>query len=93
MPYQTERQKEHKTAIVEKFRTQTTDVGSTPVQVALLTDRINMLTSHLRSNKKDFSTQRGLLKLVGQRRKLLEYLKGSDPSRYTKLIADLELRK
>jgi small subunit ribosomal protein S15 len=69
------------------------DTGSTEVQVALLTDRIIQLTGHMASNRKDFHTQRGLLKLVGQRRRLLAYLSREDVGRYNKLIKKLGLRK
>ena len=78
---------------MQKFAVTASDTGSPEVQVALMTDRITHLTSHLRTHKKDFSTQRGLLKLVGQRRKVLEYLKTSNNERYLKLIENLDLRK
>jgi small subunit ribosomal protein S15 len=78
---------------VEKFKQSTADTGSAEVQVALMTNRINELTDHLRTHKKDYSSQRGLLKLVGQRRRVLDYLKAQSSSRYLKLIQDLELRK
>ena len=90
---QTQKTKEAKSVVVEKFKTGTADTGSTEVQVALLTHRINELTGHLRTHKKDYSSQRGLLKMVGARRSLLDYLRVSDSSRYTKLIGALELRK
>ena len=89
--------KETKEKVVAKFaRTSASagkDTGTPEVQVALLTTHINELTEHLKIHKKDFSSQRGLLKMVGQRRNLLDYLKASAPSRYVKLISDLELRK
>ena len=85
--------KEHTSTLLNKFKTSATDTGSPEVQVALITDRINSLTDHLRTHKKDFSTQRGLMKLVGSRRRLLDYLKGTNSSRYTKLIGSLDLRK
>lgn len=93
MPYQTQKEKEQKQQVIEKFKQNPSDTGSSEVQVALLTSRINHLTQHLREHRKDFSTQRGLLKLVGQRRRMLNYLKQSAPNRYLKVIADLELRK
>ncbi len=93
MPHQTLTEKEKASQIVKKFARSSGDTGSTEVQVALLTNRILELTSHLKTHQKDFSSQRGLLKLVGQRRRLLEYLKGSEPQRYLSLIQSLELRK
>lgn len=90
---QTEIKKAAKTKIVDTHRTSANDTGSSEVQAALLTHRINELTDHLRKHKKDFSSQRGLLKMVGQRRRVLEYLKASNPQGYLKLIGDLELRK
>ena len=85
--------KEKKTDIINKFESHEGDTGSTEVQVALLTARINQLTSHMVANRHDFHTQRGLLKLVGQRRKLLAYLSREDVGRYHSLIAKLGLRK
>lgn len=93
MPQQTLAQKQKTAGILEKFRTAASDTGSPEVQVALITNRINELTEHLRGNRKDFSTQRGLLNLVGQRRRLLSYLKDTDLQRYQTLIGKLELRK
>ena len=69
------------------------DTGSTEVQVALLTERINLLTEHMAANRHDYHTQRGLLKLVGHRRRLLAYLSREDVGRYNRLIAQLGLRK
>ena len=69
------------------------DTGSTDVQVALLTERINQITQHLRVHRKDHHSQRGLMKLVGQRRRLLRYLSSVEPARYKSLIAKLGLRK
>lgn len=86
-------EKKQKTEIIEKFRSKESDTGSTEVQVALLTERINELTRHMTANRHDFHTQRGLLKLVGQRRRLLRYLSNENVSRYNKLIAELKLRK
>jgi small subunit ribosomal protein S15 len=79
--------------IVGKFGKSATDTGSTEVQVALLTERINHLTEHLRANKKDHHSRRGLLKMVGKRRRLLDYHKSRDLEGYRKLIADLGLRR
>lgn len=93
MPNQTLAKKEKTGKIVEKFKVAASDTGSPEVQVALMTTRINELTDHLRTHKKDYSTQRGLLKLVGQRRRMLDYLKGMNTSRYLKLINTLDLRK
>lgn len=82
-----------KQEIIAKFGQNATDTGSPEVQVALLTQRITQLTEHFASHKKDHHSRRGLLKLVNQRRKMLDYLKGKDLGRYQKLIADLGLRK
>ena len=84
---------ERKTELVSKFRTHETDTGSPEVQVALLSERINMLTEHFKTHKKDHHSRRGLLKLVGQRRRLLDYLKSKDTARYRKLIEGLGIRK
>ena len=86
-------EKEKKTEIIEKFELHKGDTGSTEVQVALLTERINELTGHMAANRHDYHTQRGLLKLVGQRRRLLAYLRREDVDRYRNLIARLGLRK
>ena len=93
MPHQTLKEKEKKQAVIGKFKTTPSDTGSPEIQVALMTGRINELTGHLRVHKKDFSSQRGLLKLVGRRRNLLNYLKGMNPARYLRVITDLDLRK
>jgi len=85
--------KEKKTDMMSKFELHKGDTGSTEVQVALLTERINQLTSHMAANRHDYHTQRGLLKLVGQRRRLLAYLSREDVSRYHSLISRLGLRK
>ncbi len=85
--------KAKKTSLVEAFRLSDSDTGSTEIQVAILTERINQLTRHLAGAKHDFSTQRGLLRLVGQRRRLLNYLSTEDVDRYHKLISKLGLRK
>jgi len=84
---------EPKNAVIQKFQRQKSDTGSPEVQVALLTRRIESLTEHFKSHVKDHSSRRGLLKLVGQRRRLLEYLKRNDKNKYVKLIGDLGLRK
>ena len=81
-----------KQTIVAEYRTNEDDTGSTDVQVALLTSRINRLTQHLRENKHDESTRRGLLKMVGRRRRLLRYLNREDVPRYRSLISRLGLR-
>jgi len=85
--------KGNKTEVIDKFKTKEGDTGSTEVQVALLTERINQLTGHMAANRHDYHSQRGLLKLVGQRRRLLSYLNKQDTKRYQKLIAKLGLRK
>ena len=85
--------KAKKTEIVEKFAQREGDTGSTEVQVALLTERISQLTGHMAANRHDYHTQRGLIKLVGQRRRLLAYLSREDVGRYNKLIRQLGLRK
>jgi len=82
-----------KAEIVQKFARQEGDSGSTEVQVALLTARIKLLTDHFRTHKKDHHSRRGLLKLVGQRRRLLRYLKSNDEARYQTLIGELGLRR
>jgi small subunit ribosomal protein S15 len=79
--------------IVTRFGSSETDTGSTRVQVALLTERINDLTEHLRSHKKDHASRRGLLMLVGRRRRLLNYLQRSDVEQYRELVRELGLRK
>ena len=85
--------KGEKTDIINKFELHRGDTGSTEVQVALLTERINQLTGHMAANRHDYHSQRGLLKLVGQRRRLLAYLSREDVSRYRSLITRLGLRK
>ena len=85
--------KGEKTDIINKFKLRKGDTGSTEVQVALLTERINQLTKHMAANRHDYHSQRGLLKLVGQRRRLLAYLSREDVSRYHSLITRLGLRK
>jgi small subunit ribosomal protein S15 len=85
--------KERKEAILEQFRLHETDTGSPEVQIALLTQRIMDLTGHVTANKRDHASRRGLLKLVGQRRRLLDYLKRESPETYQRLIAHLDLRR
>lgn len=82
-----------KSEIIEKYRLHDDDVGSTPVQVALLTERINHLREHFDEHKKDHHSRRGLLKMVGRRRRLLDYLRTTDVEQYRQLIADLGLRR
>jgi len=84
---------ERKQEIVEKYKQHDGDTGSPEVQVALLTDRIVRLTDHLREHKHDFATRRGLLKLVGQRRRMLRYLSNVNVDRYHALIQSLGLRR
>lgn len=83
---------EKKKAIIDQFQQHEGDTGSPEVQIALLTTRINELTEHFKTHKKDHHSRRGLLKLVGQRRALLNYLKKSDFNRYRKIVTDLGLR-
>jgi len=85
--------KTKKEEIINSFKLSDGDSGSTEVQVALLTERINQLTGHMVANRHDYHSQRGLLKLVGQRRRLLFYLSKEDPERYRNLISRLGLRK
>jgi small subunit ribosomal protein S15 len=85
--------KEKKSELISKFRVNKKDTGSTEVQVAVLTERINELTEHMTSNRHDYHSQRGLVKLVGQRRRLLSYLSREDAQRYRNLINKLKLRK
>ena len=85
--------KERKAEIIAQFGKNAQDTGSTQVQVALLTERINELTAHLKEHDKDHHSRRGLLKMVGQRRGLLEYLQKTDIEAYRELIAKLGLRK
>ncbi|SHI84946.1 SSU ribosomal protein S15P [Desulfatibacillum alkenivorans DSM 16219] len=82
-----------KQELIEQFKTHDSDTGSPEVQVALLTNRITYLTEHFKTHKKDHHSRRGLLKLVGQRRRLLNYLKNKDVQRYRTLIEALGLRK
>lgn len=84
---------EQKTEIIKKYQLHEGDTGSTEVQVAILTERINYLNEHLKANKKDFHSRRGLLKMVGQRRSLLDYLKKKDFDRYRNIVTKLGLRR
>lgn len=85
--------KEKKTEVIEGFRTHGKDTGSPEVQVALLTHRINELTEHFKTHAKDHHSRRGLLKMVGRRKRLLEYVKKKDVSRYQAIIGRLGIRK
>lgn len=85
--------KERKEKLIQDFRIHGSDTGSAPVQVAILTERINQLTDHFKVHRKDHHSRRGLLKLVSQRRKLLEYVKSTDRGEYKKLLVRLDLRK
>lgn len=84
---------EKKQELVQKFKRHDSDTGSPEVQVALLTERITYLTEHFKTHKKDHHSRRGLLKLVGQRRRLLDYLRSNDQGRYKTLIDQLGIRK
>jgi small subunit ribosomal protein S15 len=84
---------EQKAEVITKFRVHDSDTGSPEVQVALLTERIAYLTEHFKGHAKDHHSRRGLLKLVGQRRRLLDYLRTKDANRYKKLIEELGIRK
>ena len=85
--------KEKKTNIIESFGIHKTDTGSPEVQIALLSERITYLTEHFKTHRKDHHSRRGLLKMVGRRRRLLDYLKGCDPARYLTVIRRLGIRK
>ena len=85
--------KEDKQNIIEKFKIHESDTGSAAVQIALITTRINILNEHLKSNNKDHHSRRGLVMLVGKRKRLLEYIKKNDLNSYKKLIKELGLRK
>jgi len=84
---------ERRTALISEFATGTADTGSPEVQVALLSERISNLTEHLKTHAKDFHSRRGLLMLVGRRRRLLDYLKAKNSTRYEVLIGRLNLRR
>ena len=85
--------KERKSEIIDSYRTHDSDTGSPEVQVAILSERIRYLTDHFKTHAKDHHSRRGLLKLVGQRRRLLDYLKRKDTERYADLIKRLGIRK
>ena len=85
--------KDRKTALIGDYKTHEGDTGSPEVQVAILSERINYLTEHFKTNAKDHHSRRGLLMLVGKRRRLLDYLKGKDAPRYADLIKRLNIRK
>ncbi|MDA0683019.1 MAG: 30S ribosomal protein S15 [Bacteroidetes bacterium] len=85
--------KEQKTELIEKFGKSNTDTGTAEVQIAIFSTRINELTEHLKAHSKDHSTRRGLLKLVGKRRRLLNYLMNTDIERYRTIIVELGIRK
>jgi len=85
--------RERKTEVIGEFKLSENDTGSPEVQIAILTTRINGLTEHLQSHKKDFAGRRGLLMMVGRRRRLLDYLKKVDPQRYLDVIRRLNIRK
>lgn len=84
---------ELKKDLIEKYKTHATDTGSPEVQIALLSARIGYLTEHFKDHKKDHNSRQGLLRLVGQRRRLLDYLKNKDVQRYRKIIKELNIRK
>ena len=85
--------KENKDVVIDKFSNHEGDTGSPEVQIALLTERINGLTEHLKTHKKDHHSRRGLLKMVGKRRRLLTYLQNKEVNRYRSLVKELGLRK
>ena len=85
--------KDRKTEVISSYRTHGTDTGSPEVQVAILSERISYLTEHFKTHAKDHHSRRGLLKLVGQRRRLLDYLKRKDVAKYADLIQKLGIRK
>ncbi|MFH1413482.1 MAG: 30S ribosomal protein S15 [Candidatus Omnitrophota bacterium] len=85
--------KERKTKIIDEYKVHGRDTGSAEVQIAILSERINLLSGHFKSHKKDFHSRRGLLSLVGRRRRLLNYLKKKDVKKYEEIINKLHLRK
>jgi len=85
--------KEDKKKVIEKFKTHENDTGSSEVQIAILTKKINRLNEHLKENKKDHHSRRGLVIMVGKRKRLLGYLKSNDIAKYKKIIEELGLRK
>ena len=85
--------KERKREVIEQYRQEASDTGSPEVQIAILTERINGLTEHMRTHRKDYASRRGLLGLVSRRRRLLDYVRGEDPQRYLDIIGKLGIRK
>jgi small subunit ribosomal protein S15 len=85
--------KDRKTEIIDRFKKHDVDTGSPEVQIGILTERINVLTEHLKTHSKDHHSRRGLLKMVGHRRRLLNYLQGQDVERYRTVVKDLGLRR
>ncbi|MGA2629642.1 MAG: 30S ribosomal protein S15 [Terriglobia bacterium] len=85
--------RDSRATLIERFKVHAKDTGSPEVQIALLSERINYLTEHFRSHRKDHSSRRGLLAMVGRRRRLLEYLKRQNPDSYQKVIGQLGIRK
>ncbi len=85
--------KEKRTAVIDQFKSHSKDTGSTSVQIALFTEKINSLSDHFKAHKKDFHSRRGLLMMIGKRRRLLGYLKKQDPQKYQQTITKLDLRK
>ena len=85
--------KEEKTELIDQFKRSEKDTGSSEVQISILTKKINALTEHLRANKKDHSSRRGLLMMVSRRRRLLDFLKEREPQRYVDIIQSLGIRK
>jgi small subunit ribosomal protein S15 len=86
-------QKEKKQSVIQEFQSHEGDTGSAEVQIAILTERINELTTHMRAHKHDYATQRGLIMLVGQRRRLLRYLRNNNSTSYKKTIKKLKIRE
>ena len=85
--------KERKTEVIGEYQKKDADTGSPEVQIAILTERINGLTEHMRTHRKDYASRRGLLGLVSRRRRLLDYVRGEDPQRYLDIIGKLGIRK
>ena len=85
--------KDPKSGLIEQYRQHSKDTGSPEVQIALLSERINYLTSHLKSHIKDYASRRGLIMMVNKRRRLLDYLNRRDPERYREIVERLSLRK
>ena len=85
--------KERKTEVIKEYGKEANDTGSPEVQIAILTERINGLTEHMKTHRKDYASRRGLLGLVSQRRRLLDYVRGEDPQRYLDIIGKLGIRK